>query len=299
MTDDSERLTAALVQVATDPDAERSFSIECLRSAGTPSFWDERISVAGGDTEAFATIRSMVDEGGEPIGCWSVATTGDRVRSLARLLLAASPWSLPSSEVAPGQDATEYNIVTSAGIGTLILTSDSPAIFALMDLNSELRQVANDLRARHAGAELRCEIELSRESERMLSAAVVLANDGDQGGLVPNPFVLDPGPDDYLRIELGRSEPEQPGVTGIGITYLPVPVHPRPGLDGPWRSPFLFLGPHAKLSVPVRYSVPLPAGDPLHCRAVFSNYTAPRQLGGRPVFCGRAFSSEIDLERVP
>lgn len=298
MNENTDRFARALEQVATDPTAEGSFSLEYVRQAGTPSYWEDRITVTGGGPEAFSTVRSAVDEGGEPIGTWSAATTGDRVRSLARRLLAARIWDLPSGDVSPGQDAIDYTYVTPAGVGSLVITADSPTVFALRGLDGELRDVANELRARHYGSELRCLIDLQRESDRLATANVVLVNDGSHGGVVPNPFRQGGGPDDYLRIEVGRAEVEEPGVTGIGIAYAPVPQQPLPPVKAPWTDAFLFLGPRARVSIPVRFSVPLPAGEHFYCRAVISNYTALYHAGGQTVFRGRAFSREISSKEV-
>jgi hypothetical protein len=126
---------------------------------------------------------------------------------------------------------------------------------------------------------------------------VVLVNDGSHGGVVPNPFRQGGGPDDCLRVEVGRAEVEEFGVTGIGITYAP-PQQPLPPLKAPWTDAFLFLGPRASVFVPVRFSVPLPVGEHFYCRAVISNYTAPYHVGGQTVFRGRAFSREISSKEV-
>jgi hypothetical protein len=293
----SERMAAALEQVATDPDAERSFSFARGRQAGTPLYWDELISVVGGGDQTFHTVRSTVDEGGEAIGTWSSAAGGDVVRALARNLLAAKIWTLPSDPISPGQDAIEYAYTTSVGVGRLTVTADSPSVFQLASVDSEAREVANDLRERHTGAELTCLVDLERQSDETALATVSLRNDGDRPGVLPGPFAPG-GPDHYLRLEIARAQAETPGVTSLGLEYAAVPVPALKALPEPWSDRFLYLGPRSTLVVPVRFPVPLRRAGSF-CRAVLSTYTEARQVAGLPVLRGRVFSREIDGAEIP
>lgn len=287
------------------------FAIERHQQVGSPSLWEERITLQHGRQMRVMRSRSPVDEGGVPIGRWWSDADPERGRALAAALRDAAVWELRSEPVLPGAEATVWRWVTLAGAGEVCAPAGSMLLLRLADLDLELRRLANTLISSHRGAELACQVSLRPDdaadrlvivdpalSDGGFLGGIWLCNDGDHPFLLPNPFRSPPRGSDYLRLELGVVPDEQPGVTGLGITYnaLSMPVPSR--LESPWDAPYIPLRPGDLLECPVEAPLGLRSvegrGRTL-IRAVFSNYDARSSIGGMPVVCGRVFSEEHEL----
>jgi hypothetical protein len=298
MSQDSLRWASALERVATGVDPVDGFSIERVRRAGTPFYWEERITLVAGSDARFQTVRSAVDDGGEAIGSWAARATPEQLRSAARALVAAKIWERKSESLLPGQDELHYSYAAEPGVGSLVIAADSPLLFDLATLEGELREVANTLRDGHTGAELRCAVSLQRESARRCVATITLENAGSRPGVVANPL-LAPTHDDYVRLETALPEAVQPGVTGIGPMFAPIEEPPRPTeWPAPWHEPYVLLPARSTLPLPLRIPMLITNNEQLYVRAVISSYAEPRSVAGLPVLRGRAFSREIDTARL-
>jgi hypothetical protein len=151
MSQDSLQWAGALERIATGVDPLDGFSLERVRRAGTPYYWEERIALVAGSDARFETVRSAVDDGGEAIGTWAAKATPEQLRAAARAMVEARVWERSSESILPGQDELHYSYSAAPGLGSLQIAADSPLLFDLATLEGELREVANALRV-EAGA---------------------------------------------------------------------------------------------------------------------------------------------------
>lgn len=292
-----ERLAPALQQIAAGPRPDDFFAVEYHQCAGTPSFWDERITFALHRTQSYCSVRNLVDVGNAPIGRWEAPADSARAQIIATAMCAAQIWNLRSTAVAPGEALIHWRYLTAAGSGEFSVTESAPQLMALSALDTELRELANDLKHAHAGAELRCELRLDATANNASVAIITLVNTGMRDALIANPFTQSHTEADYLRVELGYCPPDEPGVTGMGIEYRPVSAAPLPGLltAAPWDSDYVLLRAGQRIECPLQVPVPQPQRVGHFVRAVYSNYGLESEIAGLPVLRGRAFSTELAL----
>jgi hypothetical protein len=296
-----QRVEAALRRLAAQPGPDEVLAIERVQSVGEPRLWEERIAFERGQAQHYSRIRSLVDEGGVPIGAWTTSAEEWRVPVLARTLLEVGIWTHASdSELLPGMEVVNWTCITSHGVLDLIAAGSSPVAHAMAPLDLELRRLANVVAASPYGAGLRVALQARPAQNRQYECRIGIVNDGDRPCLVVNPLGGGLTGQDYLRVESALVPEEEPGVTGPGPLFEPLPVDlaallaqvPEPT---PWLDEYLLLMPGTPLIVPVRAHLVLPPGSHL-LRAVFSTYGYLDRVAGLPVIRGRAFSNEVEVE---
>jgi len=286
--------TVFVAELEKAAQGQGTLSVERVQRSGSPSVWDERISLSAAGEQKYETVRSAVDEGGSPIGRWWSGVPSTHFKEVAQALLASRMWSHASEQVSPGQELIEWRCAVRGAVASLVVAGGSPLLFSFSDLESVLRGMATDLMDAHHGCELVCELALEKKG-RGLEAALSFRNDGDHDALIASPWRETPGFDDYLRLEWGYLPREVPGVTSEGITYEPLTLARPPELPAPWTDAFVLIPAKSSLALPVTLSVESPAGAPFSLRAVYSAYGAERDYAGLPVLRGRAFSKDVEL----
>lgn len=295
MSNRPDRLQAALERAAAGLEPGAVMAVERHVSAGTPSFWEERLGWRHGHEERYRTVRSSVDEGGAPIGTWSGPALPERGTELAAALLETELWGRPSTPVEPGEDLVTWRVVAHDATATYSCPATHPGARVFGQADMLLRRVANTLVKAGSGAALVVELKLTPTAD-MVVAEMVLHNAGKEAGLLPNPLrVRGPADANYFRIELAPPEQDAPGTTGLGPVFAPVDFEAPSALPAPWDRDHLVLAPGARLALPVLVPVRRDVRPGSLLRAVWSCYGAPERVAGMPVLGGRAFSRETPL----
>lgn len=279
--------------IAQDPSSQDIFGFERIRRAGS-MFWEERFSVRLGHKQRLSRNRHFVDEGNIPIGIWKAPVEPSHVQQIAQALLDLKIWTLQGQPFRPEEDHVLLQVVYPGGLHRVSITHDFELKKLTYPLDSLLRRMITDLMASHQGAELLCQLTLHHDKNNLFGK-ITLLNQGNQDCLVPNPFILAQGRDDYLRLEMGTTPEHPEGLTDAGIKYQPLPLPSFDSLPTPWKSYFLPLRAGNTLEFPLDISIPSPTKPGYYVRAVYSCYSAPAELAGLLVIRGRAFSEEKEL----
>lgn len=288
---------AALERLAAGVGPGAVFAVERSQVAGSPSLWEDVISLESGGEQRYLRVRSQADEGGAPIGRWAAPAPAARATALAAALREAAIWTLQSEAIAPGEEVITWRWVTEVGVGEVTVPAGSPVLTRLAPLDLEFRRVANELVQAHGGVELTCQVSLVEQAGNEGSSGTMwLVNEGDRDCLVANPLIRTGRGSDFCRLELGHLPEEQPGVTGQGITYAAMPMPGLKSLPPPWDNPYLVLRAGDFLECPVSTPLRTPGSGRHFLRAVYSRYGDEVEIGGMPVVRGRAFSEEHELE---
>jgi len=290
-----DRVGLALQRIAARPQPDDFIAVGSVQVAGEPVFWEETIAFERGGLQIFSRMRSAVDEGGAPIGTWSMAADDWRAQALAAALCQVGFWKHDSeTDLMPGMDIVNWSCVTNEGTIDLMAAGSSALVPQLAPLDLELRRLANDLERSHQGASMRLALNVHR-AERTWVVRAALVNDDNTPCIVINPFARGESDLDYFRLESALMVPEEPGVTGYGADFAVVPVDFMAGdLPDLWQDTYLLVSPGRTLVMPEATLGPLAPGSYL-LRAVYSNYGLLGSIAGVPVIRGRAFSNEAEL----
>lgn len=280
-----------LRRVAADP--QLPFALGREGWSGTPTLWRELLVYRRGQAESYCTIRSTVDEGGDPIGQWIRDATPELGAQLLAAFEKAEPWRIPSEAISPGQNATTWSYQVGPVSGEVTLRANSRANFALRELDTLMRRIAHWLLEARLGACLCCHVVHEAGSNRF---GMAISNPGTVDALVPNPMLGPWGKQNFLRFELAAPV-QDPDPTGLGLIFSSLPTR-RLDVDDPaWSLPVLRLpagGKKFALPVEARFDTPPARGSWL--RAVFSNYTQPVVDPPNPNTANRwpTFSGPVD-----
>jgi hypothetical protein len=284
-------LVSALRAVADGAPANGRVHIQRHSKIGTPTFWEERVSIRAGQQQRYESIRSAVDAGGAPIGVWHAAADPAAVRSLAAALHAAQFWAVPAPRIEPGEECVEWLCEIDQRRLRLFAPESSPAGFKLADVDLLFQRIANTLVETGGGAALVCELEIGADGD----ASVALRNVGNRDCEIQNPLRAAADDSTYLRIEVGFSTPTPPGVTENGIDYQPAPLELPRALPPPWDAPLVRLRAGERLVTPVRARLAAFGGRPGFVRGVYSHYGLAQPRDGLPLIRGCVFSNELEL----
>jgi hypothetical protein len=296
MTSIRQRVEGALRRIAAGAGPEEVFAIARGHTAGEPVLWQESIAFERGRLQSYRRLRSLVDEGGAPIGTWATVAEDWRVEPLARALCDVAFWDrVADAELEPGAAVVGWSCVTAAGVLELAVPAASATVRELAGLDLELRRVANAVEASRFGAGLVCALQvLPGEGETRLR--VVLVNGGNRPCLLPGPVIGQRSRLDFFRIEAAPVPTPEPGVTVADAQFRPLPLEPPAGgLPPPWSDDYLLLAPGQPLAYPIQPVLRLPEPGPHILRAVYSSYGAVEEIAGVPVIRGRVFSNELVL----
>jgi len=287
----------ALRRMAGTPPAGAKLAVERLRRKGTPGLWSEETSIEHGGKQRYATIRGFVDAGGAPIGQWEATADRDAVQAVAAALVGAKVWELASAPVSPGAELNRWRVATDQGEHTITVPGNSTLLMKLSQVDVQFRRIANALIASRKGAALKCLLDLKAPAQGPAMAQIGLVNEGDQDCLVMNPLAGLPDPQSFLRIEAAAPPPpQQPGVTGPGLRYVPLPLPEHGKLPDPWGAESFVLKAGERVVLPLRVTIPLLAHKGHYIRAVYSCYRVPATPQKLPVVRGCTFSTEQRLE---
>ena len=295
MNADHEAIAETLQRIAGGLGPDDRLIMERFQTAGTPSYWEEEITIEHNGRQRYLRVRSPVDEGGASIGLWESPADPRAVRAIANALYKTQIWNLSDAPVEPGEELITWRYVADDEEGTLSVPAGSPILSTLSNLDLQLRRLANLLVGTGNGAALECELILGRPIDGAISAGIALVNHGKQDCLVQNPLMPSRRESDYIRIEAGAAPAEAPGVTGLGIRYVPLPM-PRPEvLSPPWDQELVPLKANSRVNWPVTVPLRIASLQGNFARAVYSHYGTATGTPELPVVRGRAFSIEHAL----
>jgi len=290
-----EHIVNALRQLAAGATSGLEFSVESLRSRGTPLLWEERISIQQGHQQRYSTIRSFVDASGAPIGIWEAPAEAKTIQELAKALCETRIWELSSEPLISGGEINSWSYEISEEKATLSVPGGSPVLMAISDVDLQLRRIANALVASRSGAALSCQLKLTELSGGWVNAQIALINEGKQDCLVQNPLIISGRKTDFLRIELGEPPIQQPEMTSAGIQYQPLPIQVPSDLPPPWNGEYIVLHSGKRIDCPLKGSVNVSEHRGYFIRAVYSHYGRPTITHEVPLVRGRVFSAELQL----
>jgi hypothetical protein len=288
-----------LRRLAAGPRPEDRFAIGRVQVAGEPHGWYESITLERGVMQQCLRTRSQADAGGAPIGEWRSPAEDRFVQETAAALCKVQAWTVDSvAELQPGMEIVNWSCVTADALLDIVVPSGSPVLQQFMPVDLALRRIANTLEESGAGSLLRVALQCKPHGGQ-IAVRVGLINDGAYRSILVNPFVGTPSATDYFRLEIAPLAADQPGETGYGAVFVPLPVEimPESQRSDPWADPYLVLGAAGRLLLPQTLMIELPALGRFIMRAVYSSHGALDQIAGVTVIRGRAFSNEVVVEK--
>jgi len=264
---------------------------ERITSVGEPSYWEEQIRIQHNAQQQYVRTRSVVDEGGVPIGVWQAPAEVETIKSLAQSLGQALAVPLQGSGIEPGEEVTTWRCAINQQNWQLSAASGSALFDSLGNVDLVFRRIANTLVGARAGAALNAELLIERVDGGNCMLGMALVNTGNQDFYLQNPLLY-PSGHNYLQLEIGAAPNDPPGVTGLGIQYRPLPVRIASVLPQPWNEPVLLLQAGQRLICPLHTELQIQALNGYFMRAVYSHYGYASANTDFPLVRGRVFSAE-------
>jgi hypothetical protein len=274
--------------------AGTKFCIKQIRQRGTPSLWEETVSIEFSGKSHHSTLRSFIDAGGQPIGIWEGPTAEAAVRALAETLLQVKFWDIPKKPIEPGGEVNRWECYVQNEEMFLSVDANPDIMIKMSPIDEQLRRIANDLIASRSGTALNCRI-LIQPQGTTAEVQVALVNEGNKDFQIQNSLKCSDGNINFLRVEMGAAPVEIPGVTGSDIAYRPVilPNNERPPV--PWDQDCIILKAGENVICPFQLRIDLPAHRGHFVRAIYSHYGNIPAHADLPLVRGRVFSNETQL----
>ena len=126
---------------------------------------------------------------------------------------------------------------------------------------------------------------------------LALNRKGKRDCVIQNPFILAKAnaKTDFIRVEVGAPPVREPGVTGSGIQYIPLPMPQPAKLVAPWNEEYVILHAGEGIICPQKMNVDLSIYRGYFIRAVYSHYGIPATTHDLPLVRGRVFSHVLQL----
>ncbi len=264
---------------------------ERLTSVGEPAYWQEQIRIQHNAQQQYLRTRSVVDEGGVPIGVWQGPAEVKTIQSLAHGLGQALAVPLQASGIEPGEEVTTWRCAIDQETWQLSAASGSPLFETLGNVDLMFRRIANNLVGSRTGAALNTELLIERVDGGNCMLGMALVNTGNQDCYLQNPLLY-PSEHSYLQLEIGAAPNDPPGVTGLGIQYRALPVRIAAVLPQPWNEALLILKAGQRLICPLHTELQIQALNGYFMRAVYSHYGHAGTNADFPLVRGRVFSAE-------
>ena len=293
-----ESIDNILQRISTGAAPDVEFAVEWARSYERPLLWEERILIRQGHHQSYSTIRSFVDAAGAPIGKWETQTDPRAVQPLARELLYARIWELTSPPTESGGERNIWSYRIGEYDGALSISSASDEMsLKISEVDIQMRSIANSLVASKSGASVLCHLNLIDSSAHWVYAQITLVNEGRRDCVIQNPLILSKAnaKTDFIRVEVGPPPVREPGVTGSGIQYIPLPMPQPAKLVAPWNEEYVILHAGEGIICPQKMNVDLSIYRGYFIRAVYSHYGIPATTHDLPLVRGRVFSHVLQL----
>ncbi|MBM3752511.1 MAG: hypothetical protein FJW38_00840 [Acidobacteria bacterium] len=257
--------------------------------------YEERLSITGNGEVHFATVRSISDASGDPIGQFAGQVTKEEIAELLDLLEAVGLFEIPPVRLEPMDMRIRITLMLG-GMQLVKFIGGNNAelfepLFPFLDRLQKIEQRAKQNPIRSLAVELSMPAPVP--GRQIIPARLRFVNTGREPYWIPHPRTLNQTVyDERCSLYYGRRPKLEEGVTP-----LPIEVQEMP-LLAPEESgiQFVWLAPGGSQTVELRTEVDCPEPGEYLARAVYSNYFGEDTIAGVARLRGAVFSQELSFQ---